>query len=91
MAASVHPAQWVLGKFSACFFGFSGFFAPWNVLYFALTVAPHHYTTPPLEACRTFAASWLAQLFLRNVALLWIFAGGRLARAALLALPGAGP
>jgi len=70
------PAQWELGKFSAYFFGFPGFFAPWNILYFALTVASHHYTTPPLEACRTFAAGWLAQLFLRNMALLWIFAGG---------------
>ena len=70
------PAAWTVPNFQKYFFGFPGFFAPWNIIYFALTCASHYYTTPALEACMTFAVGWLAQLFLRNMVLLWLFAGG---------------
>ena len=70
------PSKWSAKNFTAYFFGFPGWFAPWNLVYAAVTAVSHAYTTPPLDACREFSLSWMAPLFLRNQILLWIFAGG---------------
>jgi len=56
--------------------GYPGYFAPWNLIYYATCAISHKYTTPALEVCKTFEIGWLSQLFLRNQLLLWIFAGG---------------
>jgi ferredoxin-NADP reductase/sterol desaturase/sphingolipid hydroxylase (fatty acid hydroxylase superfamily) len=48
----------------------------WNVLYFGITLATWLYFQPALEECRTFQVGWIAQMFVRNLILLWIVYGG---------------
>ena len=36
----------------------------------------YHYATPPLSMCKQFAPEWIGALYLRNLVLLWMFAGG---------------
>eukprot|EP00927_Polykrikos_kofoidii_P061847 TRINITY_DN5667_c0_g1_i1.p1 TRINITY_DN5667_c0_g1~~TRINITY_DN5667_c0_g1_i1.p1 ORF type:complete len:355 (+),score=34.91 TRINITY_DN5667_c0_g1_i1:206-1270(+) len=69
-------SQFSLRSVAKYFLGYPGFFAPWNVVYFAITVASHAYTTPSLEECKAFHVAWLLPLFLRNLALLWLISGG---------------
>jgi hypothetical protein len=58
------------------FLGYPGFFWPWNTIYFGVCCFTYHYATPPLSMCKEFAAEWILPLYLRNLVLLWIFAGG---------------
>lgn len=70
------PSQWGLKNFAQYFFGYPGFFWPWNTMYLATTVFVYTYTNPPLEICKEFSSTWLIPLYLRNLVLLWMFAGG---------------
>jgi hypothetical protein len=70
------PSQWSLGNFAQYFLGYPGFFWPWNTIYFGVCCFTYMYATPPLSMCKEFAAEWIAPLYLRNLVLLWIFAGG---------------
>ena len=70
------PSQWSLGAFAQYFLGYPGFFWPWNTIYFGVCCFTYMYATPPLSMCKEFAAEWIAALYLRNLVLLWIFAGG---------------
>jgi ferredoxin-NADP reductase/sterol desaturase/sphingolipid hydroxylase (fatty acid hydroxylase superfamily) len=47
----------------------------WNILWFGLTLVTWRYFQPSLETCRTFQASWIAQMFIRNMILLWVVYG----------------
>jgi len=65
-----------VAEFGQWLFGYPGYLWPWNVIYFAVCLGSHTYTTPPLEVCGEYKLGWIAQLYLRNLALLWAFAGG---------------
>ena len=51
------------------FFGYPGYFLPWNVLYAVLALLIWTFLTPPLEAMRELAPGWVALIFFRNVVL----------------------
>ena len=53
-----------------------GYLIGWNTIFFGITALTWFYFQPPLEACRTFRPGWIAYLFARNMALLWIVFGG---------------
>jgi len=55
---------------------FPGFLWPWNTVYLAITIATWLWLQPSLERCATLQWDWIAQMFLRNLALLWLFSGG---------------
>ena len=55
---------------------YPGFLWPWNSIYLVITVITWLYFQPDLARCTTLRLDWIAQLFLRNLVLLWIFAGG---------------
>jgi len=70
------PTQWgplSLGKY---FLGWPGYLWPWNCIYFAVTVASYVYTTPNSKACLQMPVGCTEVLYFRNLALLWLFAGG---------------
>ncbi len=48
----------------------------WNILYLGIALATWFYFQPSLATCRTFQPGWIAQMFVRNLVLLWIFFGG---------------
>lgn len=53
-----------------------GYLIGWNTIFFAIAALTWFYFQPPLETCRTFQPGWIAQVFARNMALLWIVFGG---------------
>lgn len=57
-------------------FGFPGFLWPWNLLYVAISVATWLFLTPPMEAMKSFSVDWIAFIFVRNLALIFLVAGG---------------
>ena len=70
------PSEWSVGNFATYFLGYPGFFWPWNTIYFGVCCFTYHYATPPLSMCKQFAPEWIGALYLRNLVLLWMFAGG---------------
>lgn len=65
-----------LGACATWLLGWPGYLWPWNAVYLAVAVCSHTWTTPTLADTATFQLKWLAHLFLRNLALIWLFAGG---------------
>lgn len=55
---------------------FPGFLWPWNSVYFLIALATWFWLQPALSRCETFKFDWIAQMYLRNLALLWLVAGG---------------
>jgi sterol desaturase/sphingolipid hydroxylase (fatty acid hydroxylase superfamily) len=51
------------------FFGFPGYFLPWNVLYAVAAILIWTFLTPPLEAMRSLSADWIGVVLARNFAL----------------------
>jgi hypothetical protein len=67
--------------------GYPGFLWPWNSVYLLITVATWFWLQPAVSCCATFASGWAAQMFVCNLVLLWLTAGGwHLSRP-----PGSGP
>lgn len=60
------PKPLVLFKW---FFGFPGYFLPWNLLYAVAAVLVWMYLTPPLETLKTLSGSWIGLILLRNIVL----------------------
>jgi sterol desaturase/sphingolipid hydroxylase (fatty acid hydroxylase superfamily) len=58
------------------FFGYPGYLWPWTVIYVSVVVMTYTYAFPALENCKTFEAGWIMFVALRNLLLIWIFAGG---------------
>jgi ferredoxin-NADP reductase/sterol desaturase/sphingolipid hydroxylase (fatty acid hydroxylase superfamily) len=67
----VWPAQ--LKKFGSWLFDY---LFKWNLFFFAITLVTWLYFQPDLETCRTFQPGWIAQMFIRNMILLWLIYGG---------------
>ena len=57
-------------------FGYPGFFLPWGVFYMVVPIFVWLYLTPSLETMQTFGAGWIAFIFLRNLAMILLWAGG---------------
>ncbi|MDZ4816812.1 MAG: sterol desaturase family protein [Verrucomicrobiota bacterium] len=57
-------------------FGYPGYLWPWNVIYVAIVLVSWFYLQPSLDRCVTFKWDWIAQMLLRNLALVWIISGG---------------
>jgi len=51
------------------FFGFPGYFLPWNVLYAVAALLIWTYLTPPLETLATFSPIWAGMILGRNIVL----------------------
>jgi len=49
---------------------------PWNLFYLGLVILSYYFLQPPLEEMRSLKVSWIATLFFRNMALVWIIFGG---------------
>ena len=56
--------QWLLA--------FPGFLWPYNSVYFLITVVTWLYLQPDLSRTAEFRVGWIAQMYLRNLALLWL-------------------
>ena len=57
-------------------FGFPGYLWPWNALFCGIAVLTWLYTQPELARMAEFRIDWIAQLYVRNLALLVLFSGG---------------
>ena len=57
-------------------FGHDGILWPKNLVYMAIAVVAWLFLTPSLERTATFQVGWIAEIYLRNVALLVLIAGG---------------
>jgi len=55
---------------------YPGFLWPWNSVYLLITIVSWLYLQPALSRCVNFEPGWIAQMFVRNLALLWLMAGG---------------
>ena len=53
-----------------------GFFSPYNLLYALLAVVSWLYFTPSLARTARFEVGWIAEIYLRNVVLVILIAGG---------------
>jgi len=60
--------KWVLA--------YPGFLWPWNSVYLLITVVSWFWLQPALERCVHFQWAWITQMYLRNLGLLWLTAGG---------------
>ena len=57
-------------------FGHDGILWPKNLVYMGIAVVAWLFFTPSLERTATFQIGWIAEIYLRNVALLVLIAGG---------------
>ena len=48
----------------------------WNLVYLLIVILSYYFLQPPLEQMKTFKISWIATIFIRNMALVWIIYGG---------------
>lgn len=55
---------------------FPGFLWPWNSVYLLITLVTWFYLQPSLARCVHLRADWIGLMFLRNLGLLWLVAGG---------------
>jgi sterol desaturase/sphingolipid hydroxylase (fatty acid hydroxylase superfamily) len=67
----VWPAQ-PLG-FLKWMFGYPGYILPWNLFYAVLAAVVWIYFSPPLEAMKSFAPAWVAQVLAVNLAMTLLF------------------
>jgi sterol desaturase/sphingolipid hydroxylase (fatty acid hydroxylase superfamily) len=70
----VWPAQPL--KFLKWFFGYPGYLLPWNAIYGAFAIGLWLFLTPPMETMRSFEPGWIAFIFFRNLAIVFLFFGG---------------
>ena len=59
------------------FFGFPGYLWPWNVIFCLTAIATWFFLQPELSQMAEFRVDWIAQSYVRNLALLLAFAGGQ--------------
>ena len=57
-------------------FSYPGFLWPWNSIYLLISIATWFYLQPALGRCVEFHAGWISQMYVRNLTLLWLLAGG---------------
>ena len=57
-------------------FGYPGFFLPWGIFYMGVPILIWLYFTPSLEAMKTFKLGWVSYIYVRNLVLILLWAGG---------------
>ena len=57
-------------------FGYPGYLFPWNAIYFAIALGTWAYVTPELSRMVEFRIGWIAEIYLRNLALFVLWVGG---------------
>ena len=57
------------------FFRYPGYLWPTNMMIFVITVAAWYLTEPQVARCLHFQAGWMAQVYVRNMALMWLYYG----------------
>ncbi len=67
---------WKLFDVLKYLFAPEGFFSPYNLLYALLAVVSWLYFTPSLARTARFEVGWIAEIYLRNVVLVILVAGG---------------
>jgi sterol desaturase/sphingolipid hydroxylase (fatty acid hydroxylase superfamily) len=55
---------------------YPGFLWPWNSVYLLITLITWFYLQPSLSRCVHLRMDWIGLMYLRNLALLWLTAGG---------------
>jgi sterol desaturase/sphingolipid hydroxylase (fatty acid hydroxylase superfamily) len=55
---------------------FPGFLWPWNSVWLLITLITWFYLQPSLARCAVLKPDWIAIMFVRNLALLWLVNGG---------------
>lgn len=63
-------------EFLKFLFGWGGYIWPRHVLYAGLAFFTYYVLQPGFAVTREFAAGWILLMFARNIALIWIIAGG---------------
>jgi sterol desaturase/sphingolipid hydroxylase (fatty acid hydroxylase superfamily) len=58
------------------FFGIPGFFFPWFAAYMVIITVTYFFLTPELSRMQTLSIDWIAEITIRNIALLTIWTGG---------------
>jgi sterol desaturase/sphingolipid hydroxylase (fatty acid hydroxylase superfamily) len=58
------------------FVSYPGFMWPRNLKLLIVSAASWYLTQPALERCVNFEAGWIAQIYVRNLGLMWLFYGG---------------
>jgi ferredoxin-NADP reductase/sterol desaturase/sphingolipid hydroxylase (fatty acid hydroxylase superfamily) len=48
----------------------------WNLIYLGVVMLSYYFLQPPLEEMKVLKVSWISTIFIRNMALIWIVAGG---------------
>ena len=56
-------------------FGFPGYLWPWNAIYMLIAIGTWFYLQPALERCVEFRVDWIAEMYVRNIAMLIVIAG----------------
>ena len=56
-------------------FGFPGYLWPWNAIYMLIAIGTWLYLQPALERCVAFRVDWIAEMYVRNIAMLIVIAG----------------
>ena len=56
-------------------FGFPGYLWPLNAIWFGIAALTWLVLTPPLESMATFRPGWMAWIFVRNAAMLFVWFG----------------
>ena len=56
-------------------FGYPGYLWPWNAITAAIVVLTWFYTQPELSRMAEFRFDWIAQIYVRNLALMLLFFG----------------
>jgi len=57
-------------------FGYPGYFLPRNIWYMGLALLTWFYLTPAMATMQTFQVEWVAWIYFRNLAMLFIVFGG---------------
>ncbi len=58
------------------FAGYPGYLFPWNAIYFAIALVTWAYLSPELARMVEFRIDWMAEIYLRNLALFVLWVGG---------------
>lgn len=63
-------------EFMKWLLGYPGYVWPWHFVHMLIAVVTWFYFQPALARCAEFRWDWIAQMFVRNLGLIWLFAGG---------------
>lgn len=63
-------------KLAKYFLGWGGFLWPWRAIWLGLAIGSWYWLSPDLAQARNLEVGWIATIFIRNLVLMWLVAGG---------------